>query len=904
MPLDVGTKLGPYEILSPLGAGGMGEVYRAKDTRLGREVAIKVLPSHLTANRELRQRLEREAKAISKLSHPNICTLHDIGNESGVDFLVMEYLEGETLAQRLSSGRLPLADVLRYAAEIASALDKAHRAGVVHRDLKPGNIMLTKAGAKLLDFGLAKNAPGQSALSAAPDAATLTEPLTSKGSIVGTFQYMAPEQLEGKAADARTDIFAFGAVLYEMASGKRAFEGKSRASLIASIMSAHPRAISELQPMTPPALDHLVQNCLAKDPDERIQTAHDVRLHLEWIAEEGSQISAPAQIAARMKSRARLCLGVAVLASVAALSAGLLHVFRPSQSQQWNDGVSALSRGQVMRSVIVLPETMQLAFGAAPIGFDSPLIALSPDGTQLVHVGESDKGSQLYRRDMASFDDPEPIPGTEGAIHPFFSPDGQWVGFLTRNKLRKVSLRGGDLQTLCDVRQGVRASWTRGDLIYFGDDEGSTLRRVPASGGEAENVIKLVTRGRFSQVLPDGRSVLLSSRSPGISLDYGSIVLLDLETHETTVLIEFGYDARYIPTGHLVFARGGNLLAVAFDLDRQEVFGKPVPVGPGVSMDSLFGQAQWAVSDNGVLVFIPGGESALGKIAWVDRQGKEEFLPIKPLVYSVLDLAPDDTRLAVQVADVNDYIWIYDFGRRQGRRLAGTGNNGWPVWTSDGEAIAFSSGTSRQRSQWKIKRQRVDTREDPQELLSLDGSLVPSSWSPDDRILAVDHLSEDRFGFLSFGAKVSVEWVGSAGNTYWGPAFSPDGRWVAYTSDETGMFEIWVRSYPDGSVVRQLSNDGGLEPVWCRRCDEIFYRNGNKWMAATVSLEPDLTWDPPRQVFETDFIDTPGRSYDVSADGQRLIVVKRAEPQTRTKVHVISNWFEELKRLVPTETTR
>ncbi len=899
MTLDAGTKLGPYEVVAPLGAGGMGEVYRAKDTRLDREVAIKVLPSHLTANRELKQRLEREAKAISKLSHPNICTLYDIGNENGVDFLVMEYLEGETLAQRLSRGPMPLADMLRYAAEIASALDKAHRAGVVHRDLKPGNILLNIAGAKLLDFGLAKSAPGRSALSSAPDAATLTEPLTSKGTIVGTFQYMAPEQLEGKEADARTDIFAFGAVLYETATGKRAFEGKSRASLIASIMSAQPRAISELQPMTPPALDHLVQNCLAKDPDERVQTAHDIRLQLDWICDERSTIGLPEQVGRR---------GHYVIAGMAAcvVLGVLITLGIVSWSQGRDDGQPVRSSGTAIHSVIELPKTASLAMGSASIGFDSPLIALSPDGTQLVYVGRSDSGRRLYRRDMASFDDPVPIPGTEGAAYAFFSPDGEWLGFLTDDKLKKVSVRTGDLQTLCNARAAQRATWTRDDVIYFVDRLGTKVWSISASGGSAKSFItSYAGHETTSQILPDGRAALATRWSRGISLDRGDIVLTDLgSTEEKRVLIESGYDARYIPTGHLLFARGGNLLAAEFDLERREVTSDPVPVIRGVSTDSLFGHIQLDVSDTGTLVFIPGGERSLGKIAWIDRQGETEFMAMDPGIYGVFDLAPDDSRLAVHVADVNDYILVYDLDRQEGRRVIGAGNDGWPVWSSDGSMIAFSSGGAGESR--KIFTKRVAAREDPLEVMDLESYFAPTSWSPDHEILAVDHftLADTRIGFVSVTARAAAQWIQSDGVSYWGAAFSPNGKWVAYVSDETGRYEVYLRSYPDASTVHQISVDGGYEPVWCTKCDELFYRNGDQWMAVRISLEPEPTWEQPRLVFQTDFIDTMGRSYDISSDGQKLFVVKRTEPETRTKVHVITNWFEELKRLVPPETSQ
>ena len=483
MPIPPGRRLGPYEILSAIGAGGMGEVYKARDTRLDRIVAIKVLPTHLADRSELRERFEREARTIASLNHPHICTLFDIGQQDGIDYLVMEYLEGETLAQRLLKGSLPLEQVLQYAIEIADALDKAHRKGVTHRDLKPGNIMLTKSGTKLLDFGLAKLkqevAPANVPLSELP---TANDPLTAQGTIVGTLQYMAPEQVEGKEVDARTDIFAFGAVVYEMATGKRAFEGKSQASLIAAILEREPPAMSSLQPMTPPALDRVVKKCLAKEPDERWQNAHDLMSELKWIAEGGSQVTfAPttAMNGFRALGRRPLILGLGSLLLGLMIASLAVWNLKPAPSPQ-----------PVTRTVINLPPGQQLA------GLDSgPAVALSSDGTHLAYVARQGGTQQLYLRAMDSLE-AKPIPGTEGAVNPFFSPDGQWLGFFAGGKLKKVSVSGGAALTVGDASGPRGASWGSQGMIAFAPTFNAVLQQVPDAGGVRQPLTRIRERGR------------------------------------------------------------------------------------------------------------------------------------------------------------------------------------------------------------------------------------------------------------------------------------------------------------------------------------------------------------------------------------------------------------------------
>ena len=590
MPLTSGTKLGPYEILAPIGAGGMGEVYKAKDTRLGRTVAVKVLPEHLSSNAELKQRFEQEARAVSSLNHPNICTLYDIGHEDGIDFMVMEYIEGETLAERLQNGALPFDEVLGQAIGISDALDKAHRRGVVHRDLKPGNIISTSSGPKLLDFGLAtrlRQGFGEASVDSA--LATEAKPLTKEGTILGTFQYMAPEQLESKDTDGRTDIFAFGAVLYEMLTGRQAFRGESQASLITAIMSSEPEAVTDLVPMTPPALERLVQRCLAKDPDKRWQSAGDVTLELEWIRDRPERPTPEApRSAGRWKERIAWTLGVVI----ADLSVFLLT--RPDPPR-------------VMRFTT---EVDQLQLSNAEI------VKITPDGTTLVYVGERDGTRQVFRRSLDEIQ-ATPLPGTEGAASLFVSPDGDRVGFLIGSFIKTVPLGGGPAASIVEVGGAFRGfSWgDDGAIVYSTAADG--LWRVPDTGGEPERMTE-APAGR-SHVrpfhLPDSKGLLFTDWSSEDSW----IAVLPAGSHEPRKLTP-GTAARLAPSGHLVFQRGGSLWAVAFDLDRLDVDGAPVPVVEGVEVTGS-GAAQYDIARDGTLSYVPASDDATRgrRIDWVDR---------------------------------------------------------------------------------------------------------------------------------------------------------------------------------------------------------------------------------------------------------------------------------------------
>ncbi len=877
----IGTTLSHYKIIEKLGQGGMGEVYLAEDSRLDRKVALKILPQHLSERAELRERFEREARAVSSLNHPHICTLYDIGEQDGIHYLVMEHLVGETLEARLGKGPLPLKQTLEYAIQIADALDKAHRQGVVHRDLKPGNIMLVKSGAKLLDFGLAKLQAAETPtnLSALP---TEQANLTAEGTILGTLQYMAPEQLEAKEADSRTDIFAFGAVVYEMATGKKAFEGKSQASLIAAIMEKEPPAMSELQPMTPELLDWVVKRCLVKEPDGRVQSAADLMAELRLVSEVGTPVGPSPPVTGPAAWRRAMPWGiVAVVLVIAAI-------------MLWSDSPVIPAVKVVTRTEITLPSTSPLGFGATA-GNDQTLIALSPDGKKLVFVGRAAQGTQLYLREMDGLEI-TPIAGTEGAIHPFFSPNSNWVGYLTPDRVKKISLRGGGPITLCEAPTPTRATWTHDDMIYFGSNQGRLLNSVPASGGEPTTILDVTSfEGTLGEILPDGQSALVMIQAPNsVNDDFSSIFALSLETLEKKLLIEGGYDARYVPSGHLLFARAGVLLAVPFDLERLEVQGEPQVVLQGVSMESLFSQVQVSFSDTGTLVYAPGGDATVGRIARVDRQGRTELLSVPERVYGAFDLSPNDQQIAIQVADVNDYVWIYDLSREEGRRLGQYGRR--PMWNRSGDGIAVRVSGAEGSS---IVERRLDAQEE-RELIRDDSILTPGGWSPDGSILLVGDFSGGRIGFVSTGREPEIDWLEPpSGVSFLGPTFSPDGQWVAYYSDQTGQREIWVRSFPDGDQVYQISTDGGSTPVWSAS-GELFYNSGDRWMSVQISTDP-LQWEPPELAFETDYVEVPGIDYDVTSDGRYLYVVKSAHPPDPTKLYVVQNWFEELKRLVPTD---
>ncbi len=888
MSLSTGAKLGPYEILSPLGAGGMGEVYRARDTRLDREVAVKVLPAHLSRNVEFKQRFDREARSISQLTHPHICTLHDVGHHDGTDFLVMELLEGESLAQRLSKGPLPLEQVLRHGAEIASALDAAHRKGVVHRDLKPGNVILTRTGAKLLDFGLAKPA---AVLESDPSAVTVSQPLTSKGTIVGTFQYMAPEQLEGAEADARTDIFALGALLYEMATGKRAFEGASRASLIASIMSAQPRPISELQPMTPPALDRLIRKCLQKDPDSRWQSAADVADELRWITEGGSQAAAAAVIPTQRKAAALVgwcaALAMGVLAATAWLVPDDAPLARPSHLS------------------VMLPGS-----DVVDAGLENLAIALSPDGQSLAYCARTGSAINLYLRRLDQRDATK-LPGTEGAYDPFFSPDGQWIGFFSNGKLRKVSVRGGIAIPLADSVESRSGAWVEEQTIVFVPTFGSPLMRLPAGGGTPEAVTTLIAEKRerthrWPDVMPGGEWVLFTVGtidSPG-GYDGSNVEAVSLRTGERRVLVSGGRMARFAPPGHVVFARGGVLFAAPIDPRDPKVTTAPLPVLDGVGGEDTSGASHFSVSQDGTLAYVPGAADDMDELVWVDMEGKIEPVGAPLRLYNQVRVSPDGTQLlmAAGPARAAGDLWLYSLARGTMTRITFDQKCNSPYWTPDQRRVVYRA----EAGAYQLKVLTLDGSETPQVIHSDRDPVLVSGVTPDGSTVL----------FQKYGSGVSDVLVvpidGSApARPLWEEPFaqyggmvSPDGRWLAYTSQEGSIDDIFIKPASGQGAKWQVSVDGGIVPLWAPDGKELYYVHGDEMMAVSIdAAETKITAGAPRKLFEF----PPGRraerdlrTFDITPDGKRFVVLRSANPGLgRRQINVILNWSEELKAKVP-----
>jgi Tol biopolymer transport system component/tRNA A-37 threonylcarbamoyl transferase component Bud32 len=890
MPLTPGTRLGPYEIVAPLGAGGMGEVFRATDTRLGREVAIKVLPQHLSDNPEVRARFEREAKTVSSLNHPHICTLHDVGREGDTDYLVMELVDGETLAQRLEKGALPPAEALKLGGQIADALDRAHRAGVVHRDLKPGNVMLTKSGAKLMDFGLAR-ATGMAgpASGSGVTIATLTQsptvasPLTAEGTIVGTFQYMAPEQLEGSEADARSDLWALGCVLYEMATGKRAFEGKSQASLISSIMGSQPASITQLAPMSPPGLDRLVQACLAKDPADRLQSAHDIRMQLAWLAEGGSQAGVPAPVAARRRSRERLAWMLAAAALIVAVALAWITL-RPGGPEG-----SFQASSSEWRTSLALPDGV----GIPTLGYNGSAsratLALSPRGDRVAFVGLKDGEGALYLRRFDSFDTVR-LTKTEGAAMPFFSPDGTRLAFFARGRLWRIDLPDGvPVELTSSSGTSVGGSWGDDGQIVYAPNYADAIWTIPATGGEARPLTTVDRAGgevshRWPCVLPGGAGVLFTIKTAtSETLDDALIAVADAKTGDHRVLIEGGSMPRYLDDGHLVFARAGKLYAVAFDLTSRDVRGAPVSVLDDVATMPTNGAAFCDVTREGLLAYVAGGpRETTGRYSWEGPGHPGQILDrLDPRLFGTPRLSRDFKQAVVQVAGANDKIWLIDLEQMNATRVtSGGGNDASGVISPDGRWLLFSS--DRAGGGYRFYRMPLGGGAEPESLLVGKGRIHSISYQA--RML----------GFTLFtpghGADACVVAIADDGTPAGKPAlvaggpenqFSPtvsaDGTLVAYVSTESGRGEVYVTRLADPGVRRRLTNEGGENPLWSRDGSRLFYSSSGRVVSQALRSVSELRFDSPQAVSGSE---TPGEiaGFDVAPDGSSALIGRVADP--------------------------
>jgi eukaryotic-like serine/threonine-protein kinase len=877
VPLTAGSRLGPYEILALIGAGGMGEVYKARDTRLERTVAVKVLPSDVASSPEQRQRFEREAKTISQLSHPHICALYDVGNQDGTEYLVMEYLEGETLAGRLAKGSLPLEQTLRYGTEITGALDKAHRQGIVHRDLKPGNVMLTSSGVKLLDFGLAKAvqpASQISGLSVLPTQAGAN--LTQEGTILGTFQYMAPEQLEGKEADARSDIFAFGAVLYEMATGKKAFSGATQASLISSILRDDPQPISQVQPMSPSALDRVVKGCLAKDPEDRLQSAHDVASELKWIAEgSGIGVAPPTSVAPHRTSHEWIAWGIAALAVTGALAWTLFSV------------PSTPATMQGLR-VSVLPPDGSTSYGP---------FAVSPDGRQVAFVATGVDGRDtLYVRSLDSLE-ARSLLGTDEAAYPFWSPDGASLGFFAKRKLKRIDVGGGPPRDLTDVTDPRGGTWGRDGIIVFAPSGGSGLVRITATGGAVTAVTELDTKRqetshRWPHFLPDGKHVLFLKRSP-VPSDRFAVEVASLDSKDRIRLVDAPSPAEYAD-GRLFFVRGTTLMSQAFDAKGLRVSGDPVSVAEGVWVDiKIDGLLAFSVAP-GLVAYRRGGFAST-RLTWFSRDGKLLRTVGPPRVWDRPALSPDGRRIAVEDNDpatnIANVSLVDDATGTASRFTFGNWNDTSSAWSPAGDRIAFSSD---RQGPFNLYVKPVSGAGEPTLLVSSPNWGYAESWSHDGRFLAYRELDPKTKGDLwvlpMMGKAKPSAFLNTPANEK-GAEFSPDGRFLAYDSDESGLENVYVQTFPASGAKWQASSAGGSSPRWRRDGKELYYVSPDKRiMAVPITLsQGGLQPGIPHPLFAVSlppFV-LSTREYDVSADGERFLVNVPADDAITSPIALI-----------------
>jgi serine/threonine protein kinase/Tol biopolymer transport system component len=909
MALTAGTKLGPYEIQSSLGAGGMGEVYRARDTRLERTVAIKILPLHLSDNPEARQRLEREARTISSLNHPNICVLHDVGSQDGTSYLVMEYVRGESLESRLQKGPLPLKQALECGVQICDALEKAHRAGIVHRDLKPGNIMLTASGAKLLDFGLAKPAVGLLGAQALSDKGHLTPStptmnlsalggpqgsLTQQGTIVGTFQFMAPEVLQGQEADARSDIFSFGCVLYQMITGRRAFEGKSQISVASAILEKEPEPITKIQPLAPAALDHVVHECLAKDPESRWQNAADIGRELRWIASSGSSISP----APPVSPRRRLLGHVLWVAVVAALVAVLVW------TNLWER-----EPARTLRSFLIPPAETGFDFTG---DFSGPP-AITADGTAVAFCARSQKEKDSIWVQSLSDLTAKKLEGTEGASFPFWSADGRFVGFFADGHLKKVLASGGPVTVLAEAPNPRGGSWNQDNVILYEPDYRDSLWRISAAGGTPVRLTKLEagkhTTHRWPRFLPDGKHFLFFATNHSGGSEQG-IYFGSLQDGSYKRVLDADSDAQYA-SGYLLYHLQSALLAQKFDLAAGAVSGDPVPVADLVEYDVGTWHTTFTASQNGLLIYEPGSKTLGTDLFWLDRSGKTLGKVAERAFYKGSgQLSPDGKRLAISMGDPQADIWVFDLARGSRTRLTfGGATHLMPSWSADGQRVVYTRQSGATVTTGTSLCARLANGGGQEEVL-MEGdhsspplSLLSPQWSHDGRYLL--HMEQSGpsgagvWALPTTGEKKPFAIVQPPSPQARIVQFrlSPDGRWLAYSSTASGREEVYVTHFPSGAGRWQVSQTGGTFPAWRGDSKEIYFTGQDgSFNAASVNMKSEeFELDQVRALFQMSYTSPLGTPYDVTPDGQRFVFATYPE-SVSTPLVLVTNWTADLKK--------
>jgi serine/threonine-protein kinase len=886
-----GDQLGHYVISEPLGAGGMGEVYRARDTRLERDVAIKVLPEGFGDDAERLARFEREAKVLASVNHPNVATLFGLETvDPGKLFIVMELVEGEDLAQRIERGPIPIKDAIRVARQVAEGLEAAHAKGIVHRDLKPGNIRITpEATVKILDFGLAREwgpGPGDADFTESP---TITAGMTREGTILGTAPYLSPEQARGQSVDRRTDIWAFGCVLYEMITGQRAFPGDTSTEIIARVLERQPDW-SALPATVPPALRRLLGRCLEKDLRRRLRNAGDVGLTLEDLDLEEPAIVTPS----RRPSARRAAKIAPWLVAAAATSLAIVVWYGTSL-------VKAPWTSPVVRFTEDPPAPLDLGF----LGHSGAAVALSPNGETMVWVGSADRDTQLFMRHLDE-DEARPIEGTEGAVAPFFSPNGEWIAFSVGDEgLRKVAIEGGAPQTICEIRHPHGVSWGDG-MIVMGAVGDNTLWSVEPNGGEIERLTSLegkILNGEYPKLIPGSRSLLVSLAGQN------SVELVSLDSGEMTTIVSEGVNATYLQSGHLMWALGHNLLAAPFDPARGTLTGEARTVVEGVLRDANFSLAHYAVSDSGTLAYLPGTSLQLGaRPVWVKLDGTVEPLALPVDTYLSPRVAPDGRRFLLSRQTDSRNLWVAEPGRGVMTPLTGDeGLDYWAIWTPDGAATVFNSIQDGNYANLWI--QPVDRSAPPTRLSTAEAHQPPQEITRDGRTVLFTSAAgiEANFDIHLLGLEgtptVSPLLATGANEAY--PSLSPDERWLAYVSDVSGEFEVYVQPFPELGAIVRVSPSGGHEPLWSPSGDRLYYRsaNGTGVFAVDVLSHDPLRFGREKLLFEGDFAGGVvfGRKWDIHPDGDRFLMLQIEHPEAPPGIRVVTNWFAELERLVPTD---